>query len=47
MQKTLNSKTSLQVIIPLVGSTSAATMFDQGLSFHHEVIHELTLAHRG
>ncbi len=36
MQKTLNSKISLQVIIPLVGGTSAATMLDQGLSFHHE-----------
>ena len=34
--KSLNSKSSLQVIIPLVCSTSAAMMLDQGLSLHHE-----------
>src|ERR1700693_4624762 len=36
MRKSLTPKTSLQVIIPLVCSTSAATMLDQGFSVHHE-----------
>ena len=36
MRKTLNPKTSLQVIIPLVCSTSAAMMLDQGFSIYHE-----------
>jgi hypothetical protein len=37
----------LEVIIPLVCGTSAAMMLEQGFSIHHEVIHDLTLAHRG
>ena len=34
--KSLNFKSSLQVIIPLVCSTSAAMMLDQDLTLHHE-----------
>ena len=40
MRKTLYPKTSLQVIIPLACSISAAMMLDQGFSIHHE-------AHKG
>jgi hypothetical protein len=36
MRNTLNPKTSLEVIIPLICSTSAAMMLDQGFSIHHE-----------
>jgi len=36
MGKTLYSKTSLQVIIPLACSISAAMMLDQGFAIHHE-----------
>jgi hypothetical protein len=36
MRDTLNPKTSLEVIIPLICSTSAAMMLDQGFSIHHE-----------
>jgi hypothetical protein len=46
MRKNLSPKTTLQVIITLVCGTSAAMMLDQGFSIHHEVIHDLTLAHR-
>ena len=42
MRKTLNPNTSLQVIIPLVCSTSAAMMLDQGFSIHHEGHEERT-----
>jgi len=37
MRKTLYPKTSLQVVIPLAYSISAAMMLDQGFSIHHEV----------
>jgi len=40
MRKTLYPKTSLQVIIPLACSISAAMKLDQGFSIHHE-------AHKG
>ena len=40
--KSLNFKSSLQVIIPLVCSTSAAMMLDQGLTLHHEGHEERT-----
>ena len=36
MRKTVYPRTSLQVIIPLASSISAAMMLDQGLSIHHE-----------
>ncbi len=36
MQKTLYSKTSLQVIIALAWCISAAMMLDQGFSIYHE-----------
>ena len=36
MEKTLYPKTSLQVIIPLASSISAAMMLDQGVFIHHE-----------
>ncbi len=42
MRKTLNPKTSRQVIIPLVCSTFAAIMLDQGFSIHHEEHEERT-----
>ncbi len=40
MRKTHYPKTSLQVIIPLASSISAAMILDQGFSIHHE-------AHKG
>ncbi len=40
MRKTLYSKTSRQIIIPLAWCISAAMMLDQGFSIHHE-------AHKG
>jgi len=40
MRKTLYSKTSLQVVIPLAWCISAAMMLDQDFSIHHE-------AHKG
>jgi len=42
MRKTLYPKTSLQVIIPLECSISAAVMLDQGFSIHHEGHEERT-----
>ena len=38
MRKTLYPKTSLQVIIPLAYSISAAMMLNQGFSIHHEAL---------
>jgi hypothetical protein len=36
LRKSLNPKTSLQVIIALLCSISAAMMLDQGFFIHHE-----------
>jgi hypothetical protein len=36
MRKTLYTKTSRQVIVPLACSISSAMILDQGVSIHHE-----------